>query len=115
MAERKHPGSIDETAIAMLFERLAILINERADGDRVGFTTILSELKTQVLGEGELKKPAGDFTFEEVVETFELKYDSVASATSASQFFWAIEDLLQSPFPMTPCLGNHFISLNHAL
>lgn len=118
MAKRKHATSIDETATDMVFQRLADLINEDpAYADRGRFTTLLGQLKRQMLGEGErdFKKPAEDFTFQEVIETFELKYSDVVSIVSTSKFFWPIEDSLQSTFPMTPCLSNHFLSLTRAL
>ena len=46
----------------------------------------------------------------EIIETFELKYNSVVSIALA---FWAIEDSLQTTYSTTPCLSNHFLSLNH--
>lgn len=115
MAKRKRPSSIDETTIDMVFERLTVLINEDPDGDR--FTTLLNQLKPRMLGEGgrDFKKPAGDFTFQEVIEAFELKYSSVVSINSTSEFFWAIEDSLKSDFPMTPCLGNYFSLLQSCI
>src|ERR1700734_2930573 len=105
MAKRKPPALIDKTAIDMMLERLVDLINEdpaHAYGDR--FTTLLSQLKPRMLDEGErdFKKPVGDFTFQEVIETFHLKYSSLVSIASTSEFFWAIEDSLKLTFPMRP-------------
>ena len=57
----------------MVFERLAVLINEDsalADGDR--FTALLSQLKPQMLGEGE-RDVNRRFTFQEIIGAFELK------------------------------------------
>jgi hypothetical protein len=59
-------------------------------------------------GQQEVKraKAAKEFTLEEVVDAFGLKYSTVVSAETSIQQTWKIQDLPDTQnFQMTPCLG----------
>jgi hypothetical protein len=101
--------SINEATVHAVVELLANLSANDPDGDR--FAMKLDQYKAKALG-GEHKKAATDFSFDDIITIFKLKYNSEPSLTSLHESHWAIENELQSTFPMTPCLSCHFLSLS---
>jgi hypothetical protein len=72
------------------------------------FTEYLRQLKSQILSEaaeeGETKMAAKEFTLDEAVEAFNLKYSAVM--TEAKRHFWNIDDLPETKnFAPTPCIS----------
>jgi len=95
-------------------DRLADLIN-RDLANQVDVEVLLSRWKCEILREErEYNKLAAKFTFDEVIETFKLKYSHVVASTKISESIWTIEDSLR-PFPITPCLSSNILSFYHAL
>jgi hypothetical protein len=58
---------INEATVDAVVERMADLLANNPDGKRVA--TLLRQCKPKLL-EGDLTKAATDFTFEDVIETF---------------------------------------------
>jgi hypothetical protein len=95
---------IIEDTIDKVFER----IGDQVAGDPYERSKIHRQTKAGILGV-EATRAATDFSLEDTLTAFDLKYNLEALLTG-SKSHWAIEDELQSTFPMTPCLCSHFLS-----
>ena len=104
----KRSASTDNTALEAVFERLVGLIDHTAPAEQ-HLHGQLNQLKRRLLGEEIKKKPVKEFTFDDVIAMFKLKYSQRLgpSLTSLPESGWAIEDSISSPFVITPCLRNH--------
>jgi len=103
---------INEATVDAMIERLTGFLTNRPDGKRIA--TFLRQCKPRMLG-GDLTKAATDFTLEDVITTWNLKYSRQVSLMSHHESQWAIEDELHTPFPITPCLGSHHFLSYHVL
>lgn len=97
-------------AINVALEQIVDLIVNDPDGDQLA--TKLREYKRRML-EGEHEKQAKDFTFDEIITTFKLKHSEGTVLSSRNEFAWAIEDELQSTFPVTQCFSTSRFLSNH--
>ena len=55
-------------------------------------------------GKGGVTKSAGEFSLPEIVETFGLKYSTIAFDDNIESYIWNVEDSNLN-FTMTLCLG----------
>jgi len=109
MTKPKQSAPINEATIDAVFQIIENLLADVPDGDRDLFAKILRRTKAKVLGV-ECTRAATDFTLDDVVYTFKLKYSREVSFNSLPESHWKIEDELKSPFPRTPCFGSHLLS-----
>ena len=111
------PGAIEAVfdLIASAAANQSRSLDETCSISDVTLADWLIRLKPKILsdalaagGQHEVKrtKPAKDFTLEEVVDAFGLKYSTVVSVETSIQQTWKIQDLPETQiFQTTPGLG----------
>ena len=107
MTKRKH--SDGTYTVDDLFNRIFAAVG-KMDNPPQDIPTFLKQLKSTVLsdlsaaGGKEVTKAATEFTIDETVEIFGLKYTEVASAKAHA---WRIENFPEAMnFEITPCIGD---------
>jgi hypothetical protein len=101
----KRNSSLTEGTVDTLVTQLLDLIDKGPQGDILAQQLLQWKSRLLTKGDGEVQKPARDFTLEEVVESFELNFRDGVSAAAPDAYRWKIEDE-KLDFPMTPCIGN---------
>ena len=114
--------------VEAVFDRIvAAAANLNHSPDEISTTSdgtladLLIQMKPKILsdalaagGQQEVKrtKAAREFTLEEVVDAFGLKYSTVVSAETSIQQTWNIQDVPETQnFQMTPCLGKTLVKV----